>query len=125
MTRVQPPSELAAEVSGELAGTGRWTLSPSGDGTLVRCNWDIRTTRPWMNLVAPLARPVFSWNHDELMREGGRSLARQLGVDRPGRWSQLCRLGQLCRLDQLCRLSRCCGVGRGGPRGGRGWVPRW
>jgi hypothetical protein len=24
---------------------------------------------------------VFSWNHDELMREGGRSLAGRLGAD--------------------------------------------
>jgi hypothetical protein len=34
-----------------------------------------------MNLLAPLARPVFSWNHDELMREGAQSLARRLGVE--------------------------------------------
>ena len=34
-----------------------------------------------MNMLAPVARPVFSWNHAELMREGGESLARRLGVD--------------------------------------------
>jgi hypothetical protein len=34
-----------------------------------------------MNLLAPVARPAFSWNHTELMREGGESLARRLGVD--------------------------------------------
>ena len=27
----------------------------------------------WMNLLAPAARLVFSWNHDELMREGARA----------------------------------------------------
>ena len=81
VTRVQPPSELEAEATGELQGTGRWTLTPAGGGTLVRYTWDIRTTRRWMNLLAPLARPVFSWNHDELMREGGQSLARRLGAD--------------------------------------------
>ena len=36
-----------------------------------------------MNLLAPAARPVFRWNHDQLMREGGQSLARRLGVDVP------------------------------------------
>ena len=81
VTRVQPPSELEAEATGELAGTGRWTLISADGGTLVRYNWDIRTTRRWMNLLAPVARPLFSWNHDELMREGGQSLARRLGVD--------------------------------------------
>ena len=34
-----------------------------------------------MNLLAPVARPVFNWNHDELMRVGGESLARRLGTD--------------------------------------------
>jgi hypothetical protein len=51
--------ELEAEATGELAGTGRWTLTAADGGTLVRYNWDIRTTRRWMNLLAPVARPVF------------------------------------------------------------------
>jgi hypothetical protein len=80
LTRIQPPSELVAEAAGELEGTGRWTLSPADGGTLVRYDWDIRTTRWWMNLLAPVARPAFQWNHDELMREGGESLARRLGA---------------------------------------------
>ena len=79
VTRVHPPSELVAEATGELAGTCRWTLTPADGGTLVRYNWDIRTTRRWMNLLAPVARPVFRWNHDELMRAGGQSLARLAG----------------------------------------------
>jgi hypothetical protein len=81
LTRVQPPSALVAEATGELDGTGRWALSPADGGTLVRYNWDIRTTSWWMNLLAPVARPAFSWNHDELMREGGQSLARRLDAD--------------------------------------------
>jgi uncharacterized protein YndB with AHSA1/START domain len=81
VTSVQPPSELEAEATGELEGTGRWTLTSADGGTLVRYNWDIRTTRRWMNLLAPAARPVFSWNHGELMREGGQGLARRLGAD--------------------------------------------
>jgi len=34
----------------------------------------------WMNLLAPLLAPVFAWNHDQVMAEGGRGLARHLGV---------------------------------------------
>lgn len=81
VTTVQPPTKLDAEATGELEGTGRWTLTPADGGTLVRYNWDIRTTRWWMNLLAPVARPAFSWNHHELMRTGGESLARRLGAD--------------------------------------------
>jgi hypothetical protein len=33
-----------------------------------------------MNLLAPLARPVFAWNHDVVMRWGGEGLARLLGT---------------------------------------------
>jgi Polyketide cyclase / dehydrase and lipid transport len=80
-TRVQPPTTLEAEAIGELEGTGRWTFTPANGGTLVTYNWDIRTTRWWMNLLAPVARPAFKWNHDELMREAGESLARRLGTD--------------------------------------------
>jgi len=81
VTRVRPPSELDAEATGELEGTGRWRLSPADGGTLVRYTWDIRTTRWWMNLLAPVARPAFSWNHHELMRTGGESLAARLGAE--------------------------------------------
>jgi len=93
VTRVRPPTLLEAKATGELEGTGRWTLTSADGGTLVRYDWDIRTTRPWMNLLAPVARPAFKWNHDALMREGGESLARCLGAEltfpdtppRPGR----------------------------------------
>ena len=81
VTRVRPPTLLEAKATGELEGTGRWTLTSADGGTLVRYDWDIRTTRPWMNLLAPVARPVFNWNHDELMRVGGEGLAHRLGAD--------------------------------------------
>ena len=81
ITRVQPPTTLEADATGELEGTGRWTLTSEDGWTRVRYTWDIRTTRWWMNLLAPVARPAFKWNHDELMREAGESLARRLGTD--------------------------------------------
>ena len=34
-----------------------------------------------MSLLAPVARPAFSWNHGQLMREMAESLARRLGAD--------------------------------------------
>ena len=41
--------------------------------------WNVRTTKRWMNLVGPIAGPVFRWNHDQVMRLGGEGLARHLG----------------------------------------------
>jgi hypothetical protein len=81
LTQIQPPSTLQSEATGELEGSGRWRLTPDDGGTLVRYNWDVRTTKWWMNLLAPIARPAFNWNHDQLMLEGGQSLARRLGVE--------------------------------------------
>jgi uncharacterized protein YndB with AHSA1/START domain len=78
VTRVEPMSALEGEASGALEGTGRWSFEKNGRGTVVRYDWHVRTTRRWMNLLAPVARPVFRWNHDSIMREGGRGLARLL-----------------------------------------------
>ena len=37
--------------------------------------WRVHTTKPWMNLLAPVAKPIFAWNHDWVMRNGGTGLA--------------------------------------------------
>jgi uncharacterized protein YndB with AHSA1/START domain len=79
VTRVKRPYEMEGEAVGELTGTGRWRLF-EGPATAVLYEWDVQTTRPWMNLLAPLARPVFAWNHDWVMRHGADGLARLLGA---------------------------------------------
>jgi hypothetical protein len=33
-----------------------------------------------MNLLAPVARPIFAWNHDYVMRNGADGLSRLLGA---------------------------------------------
>ena len=79
VTRIERPNVLEGAASGELAGTGRWDIrdAPAG-GTDVTYFWDVRTTRTWMNVLGPLARPAFRWNHDYVMRDGGRGLAKLL-----------------------------------------------
>jgi carbon monoxide dehydrogenase subunit G len=80
IARVDPPREAELRAEGELAGTGRWLLDQEGEVTTVRYLWDVRTTRPWMNLVAPVARPLFTWNSRGVMLEAGQGLARFLKV---------------------------------------------
>ena len=79
-TVVEPPSVLGGDATGELEGTGLWRLFSEGGTTAVVYEWNVRTTKPWMNLFAPVARPVFRSNHDWVMRNGGEGLARRLGV---------------------------------------------
>lgn len=80
VTKFEPPVALSGRATGELEGEGRWTFTPTPQGTHVRYEWDVRTTRWWMNLLAPVARPVFSWNHGAVMRWGEAGLRRRLGV---------------------------------------------
>lgn len=78
--RVARPNVIEVRATGELAGSGVWALTESGDITTVTYSWTVRTTRPWMNLLAPIARPIFKWNHDYAMANGGRGLALLLGA---------------------------------------------
>jgi uncharacterized protein YndB with AHSA1/START domain len=79
--RVDPPCCMAGDAVGELEGTGVWRLFEQDGVTAVLYDWNVRTTKRWMNLLAPLARPVFEQNHDLVMRWGGEGLARRLGVE--------------------------------------------
>lgn len=77
---VEEPSRMAGRASGELTGTGVWTLSEDGGRTRVTYDWDVATTRSWMDAVALMARPVLARNHDWIMRQGGEGLGRVLGT---------------------------------------------
>jgi hypothetical protein len=79
-TRVERPQMLEGDATGELAGIGRWRLFEQDGMTAVIYEWNVRTTRAWMNLLAPVGRPAFQWNHDYVMRNGGRGLAKLLGA---------------------------------------------
>lgn len=79
-TRVARPHTLEGEATGELEGTGRWRLFESDAATAVLYEWNVHTTQAWMNRLAPIARPVFAWNHDYVMRNGAHGLARLLGA---------------------------------------------
>jgi hypothetical protein len=78
-TRVERPHLMEGRAVGELSGIGRWRLYEDEEVTAVLYEWNVATTKPWMNLVAPLARPVFEWNHDWVMARGGEGIARLLG----------------------------------------------
>lgn len=77
LTRMEPPYLIEATASGDLEGVGRWRLY-EGRGVAVVYEWRVVTTKRWMNLFGPLARPAFVWNHDLVMRQGARGFADQL-----------------------------------------------
>lgn len=77
--RVERPHLMQGAAVGELTGTGRWRLFEREGVTAALYEWNVITTRRWMNLLAPVARPVFESNHDWLMARGGEGISRLLG----------------------------------------------
>jgi hypothetical protein len=80
-TRVEPKTTLEGDAIGELQGHGRWHLASDGGVTTVRYDWKVETNKCWMNYLAPIARPIFQWNHNVVMGWGGEGLAKRLGVE--------------------------------------------
>jgi uncharacterized protein YndB with AHSA1/START domain len=80
VTRVEEPHVIEAAATGSLEGTGTFRLFAAPVGTAVTYEWAVRTTKSWMNVVAPVGRPVFAWNHHAVMKNGGRGLAQLLGA---------------------------------------------
>ena len=78
--RVESKSLIEGHAQGELTGVGRWTIAPDGAQTRVRYDWRVEVTQPWMRFVAPIARPVFAWNHGVVMGWGREGLVRRLGA---------------------------------------------
>ena len=78
--RVERPTVLGGRAHGELEGYGLWTLREEDGSTLVHYDWQIRTTRWWMNLLAPIAAGAFNSNHDFVMRDGMNGMCRRLGM---------------------------------------------
>ena len=82
-TRIERFSVLEGVATGELDGTGRWTFSHSNGVTTARYDWNILTRKRWMNLLAPIAKPFFKWNHDVIMEWGRKGLEKRLGAPAP------------------------------------------
>ncbi|HKB60487.1 MAG TPA: SRPBCC family protein [Gallionellaceae bacterium] len=80
VVRYEPLTVVEGVASGDVEGRGCWSFSSEGAVTTVRYEWQVRTTRAWMNTLAVFARPVIEWNHNTVMRQGGLSLAHKLNA---------------------------------------------
>jgi hypothetical protein len=81
VTAVAHLERIEGQAFGELDGYGVWTLHAEEGVTTVRYDWTVKTTKWWMNILAPVARPLFVWNHNVIMRWGGNGLAERLGCE--------------------------------------------
>jgi Polyketide cyclase / dehydrase and lipid transport. len=74
------PEYIRIRATGDLEGFGVWTLKQEGSVAHVRYVWRVNANKRWMNALAPLIRPAFVWNHDQVMREGAKGLSNALGA---------------------------------------------
>ncbi|SDX47755.1 SRPBCC family protein [Thiocapsa roseopersicina] len=79
-TRIENLDLIEGTAEGDLEGIGRWHFARQGTLSIVRYEWHVRSTRWWMNLIAPFARSLFIRNHTRIMARGAEGLARRLGA---------------------------------------------
>ena len=78
IVRVEHLRAIEARAFGELDGLGLWHFEDLEGETRVQYDWRVKTTKQWMNYLAPVAKPFFKWNHNVIMRWGGEGLANRL-----------------------------------------------
>ncbi|TMD42292.1 MAG: polyketide cyclase [Chloroflexi bacterium] len=74
---------LLLRSTGDLIGSGRWEFSPIESGTRAVYHWDVATTNPILNLVAPLAKGLLARNHQQVMANGYAALKPHVEASTP------------------------------------------
>lgn len=84
IVRVERHRLIEAQAFGELDGHGLWEFEKIADNkTRVQYDWAVKTTKAWMNIISPVARPFFRWNHNVIMAWGEEGLRKRLAIHSP------------------------------------------
>ena len=78
--KADPCHLIEGRATGELEGRGCWQLRTVDGVTDVQYDWEVDATKLWMRVAGPIARPLFSWNHDVVMEWGRQGLLRRVGA---------------------------------------------
>ena len=81
LVSVEHLKSIKGKAYGDLTGVGIWTFTYENGVTSVQYDWIVNTTKKWMNLIAPIAKPLFKWNHDKVMEAGYHGLKERLLTD--------------------------------------------
>jgi hypothetical protein len=72
------PNGFSMEASGDLEGTGIWTITQDGAFVNVQYDWTIRANKPIIGKLSFLLKPIFRSNHNWTMKRGEKSLQLEL-----------------------------------------------
>ena len=71
-------------MTGDLEGFSRFTVTGGDQGSRVVFDEEVVTNKPLLNVLAPVARPAFRFNHTLMMRHGLQGLRTYLAGFRRG-----------------------------------------
>jgi hypothetical protein len=72
------PHGFEIRSTGDLEGKGVWKFREVDGKTEVTFHWDVKGNKPLIRWLSPILRPFFEWNHDWVMKQGGRALRTNL-----------------------------------------------
>lgn len=78
VVRSDYPTCFAIVATGDLDGTGVWTLKQNGDHVDATFEWRVEAQKPLLRRWSFIMRPFFAANHRWAMRQGERSLRHEL-----------------------------------------------
>jgi len=78
MLQIETERFLIGRASGDLEGTCKWILAPIDGVTTLHFEFDIRTSRWWMNLPIPFTSRIVRGSFETIMEWGREGLARTL-----------------------------------------------
>jgi hypothetical protein len=70
--------KISGEASGDLQGTGVWTFEESNGITFIQYKWEVISTKKIINLLSPVLKWFFKYNHNLIMHWGAKGLAKKL-----------------------------------------------
>lgn len=71
---------IIAKANGDLVGKGTWLFEEKQGQVKVVYTWEVTTSKKWMNVSAPILKPVFRFNHNVVMSWGEKGMRKQLGL---------------------------------------------
>ncbi|MFN8440663.1 MAG: SRPBCC family protein [Caldilineaceae bacterium] len=74
----EPPAWVKTIATGQLAGTGDWEFIQEGDTTHAIFTWTVESHHWLVNLLEPIAKPLFAWSHNDASRKGHLGLKKLL-----------------------------------------------
>jgi hypothetical protein len=81
ITKREMYKRIEGKSDGDLVGTGVWTFEERNGITYVQYKWDVKSTKRIMNLLSPVFKKFFVYNHNFIMHKGAKGLAKRLDAE--------------------------------------------